>query len=112
VRNIVSFFVKNPDQARLMFNSSMCDPQKFPLAHQAGMETFNRLVSLIQRGQTEGHIHKKDDPIMLALMIWSSIHGTAMLMLENQFKTIDNAPEVQLDVFVKFTTERLLKGLQ
>lgn len=108
----VRFFINNPDQARLMFSGLMCDPEKHPKAHSAGMETFGRLVSLVERGQAEGHIRKKDNPMMVSLMIWSSIHGTSMLMLENQFKTIDNAPEVQMDVFVNYTAERLLNGLQ
>lgn len=108
----VTFFVKNPDQARLMFSGLLCDPAKYPTAHEAGMTTFGRLVGLIQRGQAEGKIRKKEDPMMIGLMIWSSIHGTAMLMLENQFSMIDNAPEVQIDVFVQYTAERILTGLQ
>lgn len=108
----VRFMVQNSDQARLMFSGLLCDPQKFPTTHSAGMGTFGRLANLIKRGQDEGHVRKKDDPMMISLMIWSSIHGTAMLMLEDQFKMIDNAPEVQMDIFVQFMAERLIKGLQ
>lgn len=111
-RTYVEFFIQHPDQSRLMFSGLLCDPSKHETAHKAGQETFMKLVNLIQRGQDEGFIKKKDNPFMVGLMIWSSVHGTAMLMLEDQFKMIDNAPAVQADIFMNFMTEKLLKGLQ
>lgn len=108
----VQFFISNSDQARLMFSGLLCDPEKYESAHKAGQGAFGRLLTLIELGQKTGNISKKDNPYMLGLLIWSSVHGTAMLMLENQFSMIDNAPEIQIEKFMKFMSEKMLKGLK
>jgi AcrR family transcriptional regulator len=108
----IRFFLDNPEQARLMFSGLLCDPSKHISAYQAGQEAFDQLLQLIQWGQKTGQMKRKDDPHLLGLMIWSAVHGSAMLMLENQFSMIDNAPEVQVEKYVDFMSARILKGCQ
>lgn len=107
----VRFVIQNPDQARLMFSGLLCEPDRHLEAHAAGQGAFKKLLEMIELGQAGGFLSKKDNPYMLGLMIWSSVHGTSMLMLEDQFSMIDSAPEVQLDRFVDFMTEKMMKGL-
>lgn len=107
----ISFVMEHPDQARLMFSGLICEPKKYQSAHEAGQKTFMRLFELMTWGQETGHVEKKDDPFMLSLMVWSAVHGSSMLMIENQFAMIDNAPEVQLEKYVDFMAEKILKGL-
>lgn len=108
----IGFVAKYSDHARLMFSGMICDPEKHPKAHQAGQEAFARLITIIQRGISEGFISKKDDPYMQGLMVWSAVHGTAMLMIEDQFSMIDGVPEFKFDDFAEFMSERLLRGLK
>jgi AcrR family transcriptional regulator len=107
----VRFVIEHPDQARLMFSGLLCDRQRHLEAHVAGQLTFKKLLEMIELGQTEGYFSKKENPYMLGLMIWSSVHGTSMLMLEDQFRAIDSAPEVQVDLFVDYLTEKMMSGL-
>ena len=111
-KNYVEFFLQNPDQARLMFSGVLCDKEKYPKPHEAGQETFGFLLQLIQKGQKEGHISPQENPYLLGLMIWSAVHGTAVLMLEDQFEMIDHAPEVQMDIFMNFMGQKILKGVR
>jgi len=108
----VEFVIKYPDQARLMFSGLMCDPEKHAAAHLAGEEAFGRLLKMIQIGKEGGYISAKDDTYMQSLMVWSSVHGTAMLAIEKQFGMADGSPEFQLDAFAEFMAEKLLRGLK
>lgn len=108
----IQFVVKYPDHARLMFNGMMCDPGKHPQAHIAGQEAFGRLLRMLQRGTEEGYLSKKDNPYLQGHMIWSTVHGAAMLLIEDQFHMIDGAPEFEIDSFVDFVAERLLRGMK
>ena len=107
----IQFFIQNPEQARLMFSGLLCDPKNYLSAHEAGQKAFGKLLELIIWGQESGKINKSDNPYMLSLMVWSSVHGSAMLMLENQFAMIDNSPEVQLEKYVEFMAQKLISGL-
>jgi AcrR family transcriptional regulator len=107
----IKFFIGFPDQARLMFSGLLCNPEKHLAAHAAGQDAFARLFKLIEAGQQLGHFNKSDNPYMLSMMIWSNVHGAAMLMLENQFNMIDSAPEIQTDIFMDFMSDKLMKGL-
>lgn len=108
----IQFVVKSPDQARLMFSGLMCDPKKHPGAHFAGQESFGRLVKMIEAGKAMSHLSANDETHMQALMMWSAVHGTAMLIIENQFSMIDGVPEFQVDAFANFMAEKLLTGLK
>jgi len=108
----LQFVAKYPDHARLMFSGIACDPEKHPKARVAGQEAFARLIDSIQRGINEGYLSKKDNPYMQGLMVWSAVHGTAMLMIENQLNMIEGVPDFQIDAFAEFMSERLLRGLK
>jgi AcrR family transcriptional regulator len=108
----IQFVLDNHDQARLMFSGLLCDPKKHMAAHLAGQKAFQRLIDLIQGGQRSGYIRESDNAFMLGFMIWSTVHGSAMLMLENQFGMIENAPSFELDPYVHFMSEKMLKGLR
>jgi AcrR family transcriptional regulator len=60
-RVYIQFVAKNPEQSRLMFGGLLCDKDKYPDTHQAGIETFGRLLRLIELGQASGAM-KKEDP--------------------------------------------------
>jgi AcrR family transcriptional regulator len=108
----IEFIRTHPDQARLMFSGLLCDPSQHVAAHQAGQETFMHLIQLIQFGQQTHQIDKNDDPMNLGLMIWATVHGSAMLLIENQFAAIEGAPPFNLAIYVKMMSDKLLKGLR
>lgn len=110
-RVYIQFVARNPEQSRLMFGGLLCDKDKYPETHQAGLETFGRLLRLIELGQDSGAM-RKEDPHLVAVTIWSAVHGAAMLMLDGQFEMFDDAPAMDVDTLVDFMAERLLRGLK
>lgn len=106
----VQFVIQNPEQSRLMFSGLLCDKAKHTKTHEAGQGTFERLTRLIQLGQANG-ILRQEDPHLMALMIWSTVHGVSMLMIEKQFEMIDDAPEIKTAPLLDYISGQLLKGL-
>lgn len=108
----IEFIMTNPDQARLMFSGLLCDPSRHAESHKAGQEAFSRLIQLIQFGQQKEKISRNESPVNLGLMIWAAVHGSAMLMIENQFSMIENVQPFKLESYVRMMSETLLRGMR
>jgi len=67
---------------------------------------FHSLVALIAEGQ-ERNIFKKDDPVLQATVVWSMIHGLAILLIDGHIHVKDN-----LDAIFKAGTQILYEGLK
>jgi len=79
----VQFAVAHPAHYRVMFGrfveSGMRDPQLIEEAEAA----FQALVTALVEQQREGRV-RRDDPLLLARLVWSVVHGIAMLTLHGQ----------------------------
>ncbi len=106
----VYFIVSNSAQARLMFSGILCDAEKYESTHQAGHESFACLLKLIEEGQSNGHLVKENSHAM-GLMIWASVHGTAVLLLEDQFNMLNGNSTFNIDHFMDYMLEKLLKAV-
>lgn len=108
----VQFILTNKETAQIMFGGFVNDMSRYQSAHEAGDMAFNQLLRIIRIGQEQGQFDRSIDADALGVMIWSQVHGFAMLLAENQFGFLDVA---QRDIFLKdmqmLMTSTLLRGL-
>lgn len=81
----VKFAQDKPDHWRIMFSNQIADRETYPGLMTAGLASFNLLVDMIREGQAAGGI-AVGDPQLLALAGWSTVHGLAMLLIEDQVR--------------------------
>ena len=89
----LSFALDNPALYRLMFMPpKIAGLADNPFSGDIGMKSLDYLVSSIRACQAEGAIPPVD-PSDLAFTLWSSVHGTAMLLIENRAPVAGEARE-------------------
>ena len=77
----IRFARNHPHHLRVMFGD-------FPEACQPDTgDSFNLLVQAITEGQEAGHI-VEGNPLQLALMLWSTVHGLSILLIENKIPAV------------------------
>jgi AcrR family transcriptional regulator len=109
----VQFVLDSPDTARIMFGGFITDMDEHKTCHDAGMSAFGQLLHLIRTGQELGYFDKKYDVEALGAMIWSQVHGFAMLLAENQFDMISIAARDRFrEQINSMVTGVFLKGLK
>ena len=103
-RAYVHFALQHPSHYRVMFGSAAVAPE--PAPDDPGGSAFQALVDALVEQQGQGLV-RGDPPRLLALYVWSVVHGVAMLALDGQLK--DDAPPA--DVLMDFANERLRTGI-
>lgn len=103
----VEFALACPAHYRVMFGEYQSDRSMHPELAKAGQQAFMVLVDTIQEGQTAG-VFRPDDPIDLARVAWSLVHGQSMLALDNQLQIM---PGKEFEKFLEFSSQILLQGL-
>ena len=83
----VNFAKEHPDHARLMFGGFVQSPEAHPECKEASGGAFDALLSLVIEMQSE-NIMKKSNPLELAHLVWSSVHGFSMLLIDRQFELL------------------------
>ncbi len=85
----VNFAKKNPELYKFMFGSSMPNPKDYPTLERACDECFGYLERAIAYCQHHGYM--KNKPIdAFAMLVWSTIHGFSMLLIEGVFENSIN----------------------
>src|SRR5262249_20070080 len=82
-RSYVNFALTEPALTREMFSGLTIDRLAYPSLHAASKTAFDILLEIVHRHQATGAF-VQEDPVNLAVVIWSMLHGIAMLLLENQ----------------------------
>ena len=102
----VELALRRPEHFRIMF-ASQIDAAAHPAARAAADQAFGRLVSLVVACQQARAI-RRGDPLTLARICWSQVHGIAQLAIGQQF-----AFKRQKDVlaFTHEALDTLLLGL-
>ena len=99
----VRFATEQPAYIAVMFGPSAASGQ---IKSNAGEIAFRTLVETIEQGQSGGHV-RAGDPVLLAQVVWSQVHGMSMLRLATDLS--DNGPGAQL---IRCSSEVLLAGLR
>jgi AcrR family transcriptional regulator len=100
----VNFVKQHPDHARLMFGGFVANPIAHPECKQAGDSAFKTLLELVMQMQ-EAHIFKKSNPLELAYVIWSAVHGFAMLHIDRQFELLETELNEIKELGLEFSPE-------
>ena len=108
-RAYVQFAQENPWLMREMFSGLSIEREAFPSLYQASKTVFMLYVGVVQRGQERGSIIE-GDPGALAGVLWSLLHGVAMLMIENQMRPYTDAPE-GVENITRFSVQLHYQGL-
>jgi AcrR family transcriptional regulator len=111
-RRYVRFGIENPETYRLLF---MEDP-KFTSAlylennkenildpDTPGMQALGLLVSVFVELRAQNRLNVDDDPVALAEMTWSVVHGITSLEITN-----DAVPQTPVDQLLERMTDTLL----
>ncbi|MFN7992122.1 MAG: TetR/AcrR family transcriptional regulator [Bryobacteraceae bacterium] len=78
----IEFALRRPQHFTVMFDVPGADTGN--PAHEAGVRSFQTLVGLIEECQAEGFL-AHGDPMQLARIAWSLVHGVAKLAVAGRF---------------------------
>ena len=104
----VRFAKENPWLMREMFSGFTIERETFESLHTASKSVYRLYAEVIRRGQESGKI-VDGDPTALAGVLWSVLHGLAMLIIENQMRPYADGPEGTERV-TRYTIEVLYGG--
>jgi AcrR family transcriptional regulator len=88
----VRFAQENPWLMREMFSGITIERETFESLHTASKSVYRLYAEVIRSGQERGKI-VDGDPTALAGVLWSVLHGLAMLIIENQMRPYADGPE-------------------
>jgi AcrR family transcriptional regulator len=106
----VHFALDEPALMREMFSGLTIDRLDHDSLHQASKASFSMLIQTIQQEQASGRC-VPDNAERLALVLWSLLHGLAMLIIENQLHMVTAEPN-GTDQFIRESVDRLIIGLR
>lgn len=86
-RAYVGFALREPHLYQMMFGSRMQHPEEHPHVVAVADQAFAICRDIVAEGQASGEIGG-DQPLLVALAAWSTVHGLATLLLA---KRIDEA---------------------
>lgn len=103
----VHFALAHPFHYRLMFGDYRCNLSKYSALAETAQQSFMVLVSTIMEGQIAG-IFRLADPVDMARVAWSLVHGQSMLGLDNKLQVKQGE---EFEAFLKFSSQMLIQGL-
>ena len=89
----VEFAVNHPSHYRVMFGGFIESCEKDDAFIEEARSAFQVLVDSLIEQQRAGLV-RSDDPLLLARMIWSLVHGIAMLVIDGQLRGQDERGEI------------------
>jgi len=106
----VLFAIQHPAHFRVMFGPHFTRRVDHQTLAQEGGNAFGLLVQSIIEGQKAGEL-REGEPMPLALMSWSLVHGLASLLVDGQLQNITEAGPTAEQLAV-FQTGMLFEGLR
>ena len=102
-RTYVAFAQANPNLFRLMFGQNS-DLKSSGIVDQAGTGCFTYVIE--QVALFSSRKRQKADPRMLALKLWTFVHGAACLLIDKDYEKV--APDLDIDALLDAATPGLL----
>ena len=87
----VEFALRRPGVFRVMFRPDVCDPERFPEVVQAGQRARRELARLAKAVMGDGA------QLEAEVLIWSSVHGLASLLLDGPLVGEFSSTEDRID---------------
>jgi AcrR family transcriptional regulator len=88
----VRFAVDHPSHYRVMFGGFIESCEKDAAFVEEAKAAFQVLVDALVAQHREGLV-RNDDPLLLARLIWSMVHGISMLIIDGQLRGHDERGE-------------------
>jgi hypothetical protein len=88
----VLYALHNPAAFRVMYAPYATVNESAPELVQARAQAHRASQQIIAEGQASGAL-REGDPMQLALVLWSSMHGLAVLLIEGQLGRFDRPLE-------------------
>ena len=107
-RAYVHFAKAHPWLMREMFSGLTLERETFVSLQMASKAVYRLYIDVIRRGQERGKL-VEGDPAALAGVLWSILHGLAILIIENQMRPYADGPEGAERV-TRYTIEVLYGG--
>jgi AcrR family transcriptional regulator len=104
----VSFAVEHPAAFRVMYAPYATVKETAPELLRARGEAHQASMLIIAEGQAAGLL-REGDPMQLALVMWSSVHGLSVLLTEGQLGRYDRP--VEAAKLASLVSGLLLEGL-
>jgi AcrR family transcriptional regulator len=104
----VRFAQENPWLMREMFSGLTIEREMFASLNTASKRVYRLYAEVIKHGQERGKI-VDGDPAALAGVLWSVLHGLAMLIIENQMRPYADGLQGTERV-TRYTIEVLYRG--
>ena len=102
----VRFALAHPAHYRIMFGGFVASGKGPAGVTDPDTDAFQVLVDAIVEQQRAGLV-RDDDAKQLAIYIWSTVHGIAMLALDGHLP-----PSMDTDALIRFANERLRTGIR
>ena len=108
-RAYVHFAAENPWLMREMFSGLTIEREAYLSLHAASKDVFNLYVKVVLQGQERKEIVDGDVGEM-AGVLWSVLHGVAMLTIENQMRPYTDGPD-GIDNVTRSSVHMLYNGM-
>ena len=108
-RAYLLFAQANRALMREMFSGLTIEREAFSSLHAASKEVYRFYIEVVKRGQEQGKMID-GDPCELASVVWSLLHGAAMLLIEHQMRPYADGP-AGVERMVRLCTQTLYTGL-
>ncbi|MGB8347712.1 MAG: TetR/AcrR family transcriptional regulator [Ktedonobacteraceae bacterium] len=108
-RAYVLFARENPWLMREMYSGLSIEREAFPSLQLASKGVFHIYAEVVKRGQEQGSI-VEGDPAALAGVLWSVLHGVAILVIENQMRPYADGPE-GAEYVTRFAVQMFYEGI-
>jgi AcrR family transcriptional regulator len=113
----VDFAVSNPSHYRLMFGREDLIKSSTPELRANGQAAFNIFFNVLQevvRDWQHNNSSINGEPIFLTNVLWSTVHGLSMLLIDRQLQIRETITGVHLPLFDESTlpakdTQKLVK---
>jgi AcrR family transcriptional regulator len=89
----IQFAVSHPAHYRVMFGPAVVGLGQGPMQLESANEAFAVLLETIVDAQQSGVI-KEGDPLHLGVVVWSTVHGAAALMINGLIREENVDPEI------------------
>jgi AcrR family transcriptional regulator len=104
----VLFAVEHPAAFRVMYAPYATVEENAPELLATRAEGHRAMMEIIAEGQAVGLL-RGGDPMQLALVLWSSMHGLAVLLTEGQLERYDRP--IEAAKLMALVSQLLLEGL-
>jgi AcrR family transcriptional regulator len=105
----IHFAIDNPWLMREMFSGLTVERESYPDLYEASKQVFKQYAEVITRGQQQGSI-VQGEVGGLAGVLWSLLHGVAMLIIENQMSPYVEGPE-KIEHMALLSVQTLYRGM-